>query len=195
MKRKFLFSAAAIALLTACGTVISGSTQNISFNSNVRQVQIFVNGELVCNSVPCSAEIDRASGSLMIMARARGYEDNIMNIRSQINTTSFFNFFSIYFWTTDLATGSIWKYSRDGIYINMRRAGMQYGEAEKFKKDSAIRHFVLHNYPELRTEAYKGENGEYVQALSSLTKQNGQTLINKINDSYGEVQLAHSLAL
>lgn len=190
MKKFYLLSLLA---LSGCGTVFSSSTQMMNFNSNVKNVSIYANGALVCSSVPCQVDMERGSGTLMILAKARGYEDHIEQVRTKINPVSWGNLLSLYSWTTDFATSSMWKYSRDGIYINMKPVNMANAELKKFKEDSAIRHFVLYNYPQLQLEASKKTSGEYIKALSELTKDNEQTLISKVYKSNSEVDLAQTL--
>jgi len=135
--------------------------------------------------------MERGSGSVALMAKAPGYEDTTISLKSKINPVAFGNLLAIYSWTTDGVTGGAWKYKQDGVYFNMERRGMRYAEAEKHKKDTAIRRFVLFGYPELKIEAASNESGEYIKALAELSAQDEKTLIKKINETDGEVNLAH----
>ncbi len=177
-----------IMALTACGTIFSGSTQQLSFDSNVKDIEIYANGALVCNKVPCIVDIDRSSSALIIMAKARGYEDAIGQVKSKINTVSWWNLTGVYSWTTDFATDSMWKYTRSGVYINMRPLRMQYSEKEKFNKEAKIKAFALFNYPEIKIE-----NQEYIEALAELTGKKESELKKIIAGSNTEVELAHNL--
>lgn len=186
MKKLGLLS---ILLLSACGTVFSGSSQTITFDSNVKYgIQIYADGSLVCNSTPCVVDIDRHSGPMTIIAKARGYEDFVGQNKTKINTVSWGNLFSLYSWTTDFATSSMWKYSQEGVYINMQRKGMNVAEAAQFKKDSKIKHFALYNYAELRVG-----NPEYFNALQVLTGKDSDELSKIIAQSNTEVELVHKL--
>ena len=49
MKKIVLFGAL---LLSACGTVFNGTDQDISFDSNLKGVTIFVDGMQICKT-PC----------------------------------------------------------------------------------------------------------------------------------------------
>ena len=179
--------------LNACGTVFSGSVQTLTFDSNVKNVKLYANGELICSQMPCTANIARSSAPLTLIAKSAGYEDTIQQIRSQINTASWGNLISAYSWTTDFATSSMWQYSRDGIYINMQRSGSNYVQNKQFKKDSKVRHFALFNFGELRLESVQDKEGEFVTALSSLTGKNPIKLKTVIYESQNEVALAHKL--
>lgn len=176
-------------ILSACSTIFSGSSQSITFDSNVKgNIEIYANGALVCNKTPCTVDIDRSSASLTIMAKAKGYEDAVMQDKTKINTASWGNLLSIYSWTTDFATSSMWKYTQDGVYINMRPEEKQKAENLQFEKDSNIRRFALYNYNELKIG-----NPEYLLALEDLTGKNQNELQTIIKQSNREVELAHKL--
>lgn len=193
MKLKNTLTLIFAAALAACGTVFKGPVQTINFNSNVKNVKIYANGALVCSSVPCNVDIEREASSLTIMAKADGYEDNITQIKTKINPASWGNVSSVYSWTTDFATGSVWQYSRDGIYINMAPENVKKTDLKNFSKQSQIRHFALINYSELKLEAVTKECGEYLLALTSLSQRTPETLIPIINKSQTEPELAHRL--
>lgn len=187
MKKISLLS---LLLLSACGTVFSGSSQTITFDSNVKKgIQIYADGALVCNRTPCVVDIDRHSGPMTITAKAKGYEDYIAQNKTNINTVSWGNLISVYSWTTDFATSSMWKYSQDGIYINMEKKGMTPSEVSQFKADSKIKHFALYNYAELKIG-----NPEYLEALKVMTGKNIQELSDLIAQADTEIELVDSLA-
>ena len=186
MKRLFLLS---ILALTACGTIFSGSSQTITFDSNVKEgIQIYADGALVCNKTPCVVNLDRHSGAMTIIAKADGYEDAVMQNKTKINTVAWGNLLSCYSWTTDFATSSMWKYSQDGVYINMIPKNTKKAELDTFTKEAKIKHFALFNYAEI-----KSENPEYINALSELTKKDESELTRIIAKSTSEVELAHNL--
>lgn len=184
-------------LLSACGTIFSGTTQTISFDSNVKDVKVYVNGQQVCNQVPCSLDVDRESSPLIIMAKRDGYKDGMANIKSKINPTAWVNVLWLYgsfsAATTDYAMGGLWKYTQDGVYINMEPENMKHAEKQKFGKESMIRAFSLYNYKDLKKETAAHENGEYIQALSQLTELSPTELYPVIDKSDTEVNLAHIL--
>lgn len=184
-------------LLCACGTIFNGSTQTITFDSNVKDVKIYVNGQQMCNQVPCSIDVERASSPLIVMAKSDGYKDGVANVKSKINPTAWFNILWLYgsfsAATTDYAMGGLWKYTQDGVYINMEPEKMKHAEVKKFRKDSLIRAFSLYNYKDLQAEAAAHRKGEYVQALSELSGVPADKLKPIIMKSQTEVSLAHNL--
>lgn len=186
MKKLILLSTI---LLTACGTIFSGTTQKITFDSDVeKNIKIYANGALVCSTTPCVVNIHRSQSPLIVTAEAKGYQSSMERIETKINTVSIINLFSIYSWTTDFATDSMWKYSQDGVYINMIPENMKKAELDKFTRESQIKHFALFNYAEIKLE-----NPEYIKALSELTKKDKKELEKIIASSNTEVELAHNL--
>jgi hypothetical protein len=87
----------------------------------------------------------------------------------------------------------MWKYTQDGVYINMEPKNMKKAEALQFKQESQIRHFSLLNYPELKIEAAGNKQGEYIESLAVMSATNPQNLKLVINNSKDEVDLAHKL--
>lgn len=187
LKHNILYSS--LLLLGACGTIFSGSTQTISFDSNIKEnIDIYANGALVCTKTPCVVDIDRGSEPLTIIAKAKGYEDSVMQDKAKINTVSWGNLLSVYSWTTDFATSSMWKYSESGVYINMRKKDMTTAELKKYNKDAKIKAFALYNFAELKLN-----NPEYTLALQELTAKNSQNLAAVIKQADTEVELANAL--
>lgn len=187
LKHNILYSS--LLLLGACGTIFSGSTQTISFDSNIKEnIDIYANGALVCTKTPCVVDIDRGSAPLTIIAKAKGYEDSVMQDKAKINTVSWGNFLSVYSWTTDFATSSMWKYSESDVYINMRKKDMTTAELNKYNKDAKIKAFALYNFAELKLN-----NPEYTLALQELTAKNSQDLAAVIKQADTEVELANAL--
>lgn len=180
-------------LLSACGTIFSGTTQTITFDSNVKDIKVYVNGQQVCNQVPCSIDVDRESSSLIITAKKEGYKDNLTNIKSKVNGITWFNLLFSYGFTTDFAMGGMWKYTQDGVYINMEPENIKHADARKFHKDTLTRAFSLYNYKDLKMEAAAHKNGEYTQTLSLLTNLSSDELHPIIQNAHTEVSLAHKL--
>lgn len=178
--------------IAGCGTVFSGSTQDISIDSNVKDVKVYIDGAFVCNT-PCVYPVERASGSISVVGKKAGYEDVGMAVKTKINPVAWGNLIMPYSWTTDIVSGSAWKYRQDGVYLNMEKENMKRAEAEIFKKESEIRRFALFNYADLKIEASKKIAGENIKALSSLTNLSEDVLMNKINNTYGEIALADSV--
>lgn len=205
--------------LTGCGTLFGGSSQDITFDSNVAGVEIYVNGMKACET-PCVYPLDRRSSTAVVMAKKAGYKDQQTIIKSELFKPAILNLSFWPSWITDLATGGMWQYSRDGVYIEMaggapiRQQNYQpYQNVPRYQQqqqrgyqqrgygrysanglnNTAVRHFSLHNYGELKVEAMSGKSGEYIKTLAALSGKDETNLIQTINNATGEVNLAHTL--
>ena len=188
---KTKMAVASVVLLTACSTIFSGSSQTITFDSNVKEnIEIYANGALVCNKTPCTVDIDRISGPMTILAKAKGYEDAVMQDKTKINPIFWANILLIYPTgsTTDFATSAMWKYSQDGIYINMRPQESRRAANIKFQKDTEIRKFAVYNFGDL-----KYGNSEYLEALQELSGRQPTELKSIISKAQSEAELANRL--
>lgn len=178
--------------LTACGTLFNGSSQDMSFDSNVKGVTIYLNGVKACKT-PCVYPIERSASSVIAIAKKDGYEDQQQILKSSLSTASILNLTFWPSWLTDVATGGMWQYRHDGVYIDMEKPTTKHAELQKIKTNVATRRFALYNYGELKIEAAKSQNGEYIKAISALTNKSPQDTISVINKATNEVELAHLL--
>lgn len=190
---KKLYFLCSILLLSACGTLFSGTTQKITFDSNVKDVKVFIDGMEECVA-PCQISIERSSDAVLITGRKKGYKDRVITLRSSVNRTSYWNLIGIYSWSTDAVSGGVWRYRNDAIYLNMEpdEVSPSHQRAEAIK--TRIRHFVLFNYPDLNMEASQGNAGEHILALQDLSGLEGNVLIDKIKQSENEVDCAAAIA-
>ena len=185
-----LYLGIALLALTGCGTVFNNSSQDVSFDSNVKGVEVYVNGIKACTT-PCTYPIDRQSGSQVIIGRKAGYEEQQIVLKASISPVAIGNLTSAPSWITDLVTGGVWEYRRDGLYFEMKKANASHAENKLFNKQSPIRRYALFNYPDLRMEAAAGNlEGDYISGLAELTDSAPQELLSPILSSQTEVELA-----
>lgn len=189
MKKLLLLS---ILVLTGCGTLFSGTTQDISFDSNVKDVAVYVDGAFVCRT-PCIYPAERASGNMTIVGKKKGYSDVGISVKTKLNPVAIGNLIFVYSWTTDLVDGAAWKYRQEGVYLNMEKEDMKVSEAAEFKKASDIRRFALFTYDKLKLEAAEEKAGDYINALSDLSGKDQKDLLTLINQANEAVELAHEL--
>lgn len=163
MRKTFLYGA--LSLLTACSSIINGTSQEISFTGNVKGIKIKQNGVVLC-SVPCKTLIDRAKNGTVLTAEKEGFQSEEFSLRTKLsfvfwgNITSFGPFGS----TTDATVGGMWTYAPSEYFVDLSEIG-----AQKNTKKREIRHFVTTNYAALKAEAAKGNSGEYLDSLEKLS--------------------------
>lgn len=179
-------------LLSACGTLFTGTTQNVSFNSNVKGAKVYIDGMEICTA-PCQTTIDRSSDSLQVVAKKKGYEDRVVILRSGINRTSFFNLTFAPSWLTDLVAGGVWEYKNNQVYLNMEPKGLSAAERQEFLRQSSARRFALVNYDELMIEAATSKVGEFTQALVELSGIKEADLQQGLMNSTGEISFVQAM--
>ena len=114
----------AILLLASCATLISGSKQELSFDSNEKEVKILINNKYSCTT-PCLTKVERDNAKLMITAKKDGFEDKTIFINNNINIITMGNALSTIFSTfglsTDLTSDAFWEYRPNSFYIAMQK--------------------------------------------------------------------------
>ncbi len=178
-------------MLTACGTIFSGTGQEINFDSNEKGVEVFIDGVRAC-STPCTYEVDRSISDLDIVAKKKGFRNQQITLRSNFNKMAVLNLTFLTSWTTDLAFGGVWEYKRNNVYIDMEKLSRQNASLDNGLAPK-IRRFALFGFDEMKMEAAKNTSGEYISSLAAITKKDDAELIALINQTSNEVELAHKL--
>ena len=184
---KSFFLLLGIITLSGCGTIFSGTQQNVTFNSNVPKAKVYVNGMPMCNT-PCAIDLKRSQSNTVIVLEKSGYEDATAVLTSQINPVSIINLSALYSWTTDFLSNGVWRYSPDSVYVEMEKNGMTQAERNKFNKISEIRRYVLFNYSPL-----KAGNAEHIGALSAATGLRKERLEELLKKSLNETDAAEKI--
>ena len=63
--KKIIMAIASVSLLCACGTIFSSGKQELAFDSNIADTEIYINGQKIC-STPCITNIERGNKKLLI---------------------------------------------------------------------------------------------------------------------------------
>ena len=180
-------------ILGACGTLFNSSNQDVSFDSNIKGVKVYVDGLEICKT-PCVYPMERKSGTTIVTAKKTGYDDKQIIIRSNLSAIAVLNLTFWPSWLTDVATGGMWQYNKNGVYIDMEKSNLKSAELKQIKKDVAVSRFALFNYSELKIEAAtQQKNKEYISSLSELSGLSEEKLTQTINKTTGAVNLAHVL--
>jgi len=181
-------------LLSACGSVFYGSTQDISFQANVDNVEIYIGDMYICTT-PCLYTIDRMNINLPVTAYKDGYKIQQTVLETVMNPIVLGNSISPASWMTDITTGSVWKYRPDSVYFNMQELKMKPTKKAQFINESRIRHYVLYNFPHLQKEAYfhPGKNEEYIAGLQNLTQKPQEYLEKTVLNAKNEIDCINRL--
>jgi hypothetical protein len=169
--------------VSGCASIVDGTSQTVTFNSNPNGATIAINGTPV-GVTPLSTQVKR-SKDMVIAVSKKGYEAQQMPLQTKINT---------YFWgnilcggflgsTTDGVSGAMIEYSPNMYYTTLEpMSGLQERQSfvpgvekgvlrrNRFEIERRLRNFILVTHEQLSSDLAKGE-GEVLSALYSMLNQ------------------------
>lgn len=97
-------------LTTSCATVFCGSKATVTFESNVEQANLTIDGRKYSNvTFPYTTKIARGFDETIVKAEKEGYETQLIYIDKTFNAVSIINLCDVLGWGIDAATGAITK--------------------------------------------------------------------------------------
>jgi hypothetical protein len=101
--------ALSVLLLSACGTLFSGTSDNVAFNSTPSGAKIEINGVSV-GRTPTVVNLHRQMSPPQIMVKLDGYETKSLAVQNSFNMTTLWDIFLFPTFIVDLATGALMKF-------------------------------------------------------------------------------------
>ncbi len=154
--RKIVLATVTLASLAfGSATIISGSEQDINFNSEPEGVSVKLNGNLLCTT-PCMKVIKKHTGKILTFEK-EGYKTRQMIMSESVNVLTILG--GLFGTTTDSSTGALWEYSPNNYYIELKEKSFRWDYNNKLLDKnllSDIRSFILIEYQSLKLE-YKLE--------------------------------------
>jgi len=114
-----LFLILAIIPMIGCASVISGTSQSVTFTSDPEGATVEIDGEPY-GETPVSVDLDKNRHSTVIFKKD-GYKPRTVAITKRFDAAAIF---SIVLWdlgTTDFITGAAYQYSPDRYYVDMKK--------------------------------------------------------------------------
>lgn len=155
---------------SGCSTIVSGSTQSVSFTSNPEGATIEVDGRTL-GKAPLTVTLKKRSGQ-RLSASLDGYKTVTLPLETRLNG---------WFWgnivfgggigsTTDGMSGSMNEYSPSHYMITLPPAGTSAIEGKvRLSDEQKIKDFVVVGYRQILEDLRNGQ-GEYRDSLLSLLK-------------------------
>lgn len=169
MKRSLLAGVFALGTLglASCATIINGSNQTITVNSDVPGAQVSING-MPLGVTPLITSIKRGQEGVLTV-QMPGYTPFQAALSKKINGIFFANILlgGLFGSSTDYSTGAMYAYEPDTYFVALAPAAMAPPVAAEWRRREAVRSFVLLNNEALASELSAGR-GEYVDALAEL---------------------------
>ena len=118
-------------LFTSCATILSGTSDDITFNSDPSGAAIMLDG-LKVGKTPATVSIKRPGfGNKEITLKLDGYEDRTFMLQKEFNTMAICNLAGWPGWVIDIITGSVMKYSKTNYDLDLDPKAFNLNELEK----------------------------------------------------------------
>lgn len=157
MKNTILALGAA-ALFSGCASIISGTSQAVTIDSNVQGATVAIEGNIV-GQTPFSGKIPRKRESVALVSKP-GYAAQPVVLTTSFNPVAILSLFWDYS-TTDCLTGACWEYAPSTYYVNLRPSTTS---VEQFRRDSELKAFAMTYYSAIKTELASG-SGAKIEAI------------------------------
>lgn len=106
-------------LFSSCATLISGTKQNVSINTEPSGARVFVDGKDQNMITPCDIQVKRKK-EVSYTFQKDGYKDGQITENGSFNPVVLTNFLTVFFWlpggAIDYGTGAAYKYPSDVFY-------------------------------------------------------------------------------
>lgn len=163
--------------MSGCATILSGSNQEISIDSEPSGASLTLNNNAV-GSTPWSGTVPKKRSLTVVLDKA-GYEKSVTSIMADFNPISLV---SILFWdlgTTDYVTGAMWEYNPNNYYFRLRSKGTS--EAD-FKHTSNLMAIAMTYHKDIQIELTAGA-GPILDTLHSefFNTTDRKSFVNEIN--------------
>jgi hypothetical protein len=116
----------AIAVLCAaassgCATIFTGSAQPMTVSSQPPGARVFVDGAYT--GVTPMTLILKTERDHAVTLQHEGYQDTVSPVTREFNPIAALNLFGVVCWVVDLATGALWRFPPNAIYVAMQPLG------------------------------------------------------------------------
>jgi len=168
--------------ISSCATIMTGKTQEITFDSEPQGAEVTVNGRVI-GKTPTTIQLDKKKDQ-SVSFKLEGYKTQTRRLETKIQGFFWGNIVSGGFIgsTTDGITGGMHEYSPNQYYITLSKdknvSSTIYG-SEK----AEVKEFIVLSYRSLMVDLSRGK-GDYLDSLLSMLDVKGS---NK-NDSIRKIK-------
>jgi len=118
MKKILLLSLIGVNLVFGSATLISGTTQNVSFNSEPEGANVLIDNVKKCKT-PCTLSLKRGSYDSVTFQKD-GYESKNLPLETSYNGVALLSIFWD-FSTTDMISGAASEYSPNKYFVELKK--------------------------------------------------------------------------
>ncbi len=147
-----------------CATIINGSRQTITVNSNTDGAQVYLKDSLL-GKTPLTASIKRGQTGVLKVTKD-GYTPYSIALNKKVTSMFWVNIFSggTFGSTTDYATGAMYEYEPSTYMVSLQPGTQSDDEKNAWVRREGLRGFVLNNSEALVSDLAAG-HGEHIDVL------------------------------
>lgn len=169
------FTLIAAVVATGCATIVSGTTQLMTVNSNVDGADIYLDDNKI-GTTPYTGEVKKNRKTLRV--ELEGYQTETLALSKSLEP---------WFWgniiiggtigsITDFATGAAFQYAPASYRVELQSAGQS---AADFQKQVRVVWFAMIYIDEISRDISQG-GGDYLSALVALIEDDGESEIDPV---------------
>jgi len=155
----------ACAMMTGCGTIFTGTTDDIKFTANIPNVRLTIDKQPK-GVIPITVKQSRGfmnGESFTAKFEADGYETQEFQLKRNFNTVAVLDITSIpTSGGIDFITGSLMRFEPTEYHIEMRKKGKSSAE---FEHELRAWRYALMNYRRIQRDLARG-GGEYLDSFA-----------------------------
>ena len=155
-------------LLSGCASIVSGTKDSVTFNSNPEEATVLLNGTAM-GKTPLTLRLKKKTGQTLAFEK-EGYDPVTLKMDTRLNP---------WFWgnillggmlgsTTDAASGAIYKYAPNQYMVTLPPSASARLETHTaISADQERKDYIVRNYQVLLKDLQDG-GGEHLTALLAL---------------------------
>jgi len=156
-------------VLEGCASIMHGTSQEMTFQSNPDDVTVTVTGRVI-GKTPITTRLDKKSGQSVVFTK-EGYKPVTMELATTLDP---------WFWgnivlggfiesTTDYINGSVHEYSPNQFFVSLQPVGPVMESPTLKSQREKAKEFIVSHFENLLADLSKG-SGENVSSLMQLLK-------------------------
>jgi hypothetical protein len=165
---KKLLLVLSLIFFVGCATILDGTKQVVSINSNVQGANVYIDGIQV-GQTPFTTQIKKKKGT-QVRVDKKGHTSKTMSMTTSLPTVFWGNIIFGGFTgsTTDFVSGAAYEYSPNNYFFHLDSTKeVSDEEAKTSEVEKNTTKFILVNHQNLVKEIAKGD-GEYLASLLEL---------------------------
>ncbi|MDX9740275.1 MAG: PEGA domain-containing protein [Gammaproteobacteria bacterium] len=160
---------AVASIVGGCATIFTGSTQEVSLQSNPSGATVMIDGRIM-GETPLTARIDKTTNRTLIVEK-EGYKTFTTRMDTRMNPLFWGNIVIGGFLgsTTDAASGAVHEYSPSQFMISLERDDQGFEAVVVQDARRKAKDFIVVGYSSLVEDLHRGEGPHLASLLAMLS--------------------------